>query len=186
MTSRWHFTSTVPLAATAVVAALCAWGCTACGSSGQQVETVPASVLDPDKNAPSQPPSRTEYKLVKKEDTPLFPAPEHAYRTSSGLRFVVFERGKNTTHPASTTNVTVHYEGYTSDGKIFDSSVQRGEPSSFVLDQVIPGWREGVKLMTIGDTFRFWIAEKDAYRGAPDKPAGLLIFDVELVAMEAE
>jgi FKBP-type peptidyl-prolyl cis-trans isomerase len=156
-----------------------------CGSSGHEVETVPASVLDPGKNGPTQAPSRIEYKLVKKEDTALFPAPKHAYRTGTGLRFVVFKRGKNTSHPSSTTNVTVHYEGYTSDGEIFDSSVERGEPSSFVLNQVIPGWREGVKLMTVGDTFRFWIPEKDAYRGAKDKPAGLLIFDVELVDMES-
>ena len=71
------------------------------------------------------------------------------------------------------------------DGKVFDSSVKRGEPSTFQLTQVIPGWREGVKLMTVGDTFRFWIEEKDAYRGAKGKPPGLLIFDVELVAMES-
>lgn len=146
---------------------------------------MPAAVLDPDKNGPTPPPSRIEYKLVKKEDTPLFPAPTNAYRTDTGLQFVVFKRGKNATHPSSTTKVTVHYEGYTTDGKIFDSSVERGEPSSFVLNQVIPGWREGVKLMTVGDTFRFWIPEQEAYRGAKDKPPGLLIFDVELVAMEA-
>jgi peptidylprolyl isomerase len=176
MMSPWHSTCTL-----ALVAALC--GCP--GDGGHGVETVPPSVLDPDKNAPTQPPSRIEYKLVKKEDTPLYPAPEHAYRTGSGLRFVVFERGENTTHPTSSTNVTVHYEGYTSDGNVFDSSVKRGEPSSFVLNQVIPGWREGVKLMTVGDKFRLWIPEKDAYRGAKDKPAGLLIFDVELVAMES-
>jgi FKBP-type peptidyl-prolyl cis-trans isomerase len=155
------------------------------GSSGQAVETVPASVLDPDKSGPTPAPSRTEYKLVKKADTPIYPAPENAYRTSSGLRFVVFKRGKNTTHPLSSTTVTVHYEGYTSDKKIFDSSVKRGEPSSFELSQVVPGWREGVKLMTVGDSFRFWIEEKDAYRGAEGKPAGLLIFDVQLIAMES-
>ncbi len=154
-------------------------------STGSSAETVPASVLDPDKNGPTAPPSRTEYKLVKKEDTKIFPAPDHAYRTSSGLRFVVFKRGKNTTHPLASTEVTVHYDGYTSDGKIFDSSVKRGEPSTFELTQVIPGWREGVKLMTVGDHFRFWIKEQDAYRGAKGKPAGLLIFDVELVGMES-
>ncbi len=155
------------------------------GSSGHTVETVPASVLDPDKNGPTEAPTRIEYKLVKKEDVKIFPAPDHAYRTNSGLRFVVFSRGKNTSHPLSTTNVTVHYVGHTSDGKVFDSSVQRGEPATFELNNVIPGWREGVKLMTVGDSFRFWIEEKDAYRGAKDKPAGLLIFDVELIAMES-
>lgn len=160
----------------------------ACGSSldNPNVETVPASILDPDKAPPAPPPSRIEYKTVKKQDTPIYPAPEHAYRTDSGLRFVVFERGNNTAHPTSTSNVTVHYEGRTSDGKVFDSSIERGEPSSFVLNQVIPGWREGVKLMTVGDRFRFWIPEADAYRGQEGRPQGDLIFDVELVAIEAD
>ena len=110
--------------------------------------------------------------------------PKHAYKTDSGLRFVVFKRGENKSHPHSATSVTVHYQGYTTDGKIFDSSIEREEPTTFVLNQVIPGWREGVKLMTVGDNFRFWIPEKDAYRGAPGKPKGLLIFDVELIDME--
>ena len=156
------------------------------GSDGPKVETVPPSVLDPDKTPKSEPIARAEYKLSDKEDTPVFPAPDDAYTTDSGLKFVVFKRGTASAHPDSTTNVTVHYDGYTADGEIFDSSVQRGEPTSFVLSQVIPGWREGVKLMTVGDQFRFWIPEKEAYRGAPGKPAGLLIFDVELLDMDAE
>ena len=156
----------------------------ACGPKSGPVETVPASVLDPDKNPTTAKASRVEYKLVKKEDTPLFPAPDHAYSTDSGLRFVVYKRGDNNEHPVSTTNVTVHYEGYTTDGKKFDSSLDRGEPTTFMLNQVVPGWREGVRLMTVGDSFRFWIPEKEAYRGAEGKPAGLLIFDVELISME--
>lgn len=156
------------------------------GSEGQNVETVPASVLDPQKQKVEEPTVRAEYKLSKKEDVAIFPPPEDAYSTDSGLQFVVFKRGKASKHPSSNTNVTVHYDGYTSNGEIFDSSIQRNEPTSFVLSQVIPGWREGVKLMTVGDSFRFWIPEKDAYRGAPDKPAGLLIFDVELLDMEAD
>lgn len=157
-----------------------------CGPKAKEAETVPASILDPGSEGPAQPATRTEYKLAKKADTPLGEAPDSAYRTSSGLRFVVFKRGTNTKHPSSTTQVTVHYEGFTTDGKEFDSSVRRGEPTSFVLNQVIPGWREGVKLMTVGDTFRFWIPEKDAYRGVEGKPAGLLIFDVQLLEIAAE
>ncbi len=158
-----------------------------CGvNGGGPVETVPASILDPDGSEAVEAAKRVEYKLASKENTPVFPAPESAYKTDSGLRFVVFKRGEQHTHPTSSSNVTVHYEGRTSDGVVFDSSVARGEPTSFTLDQVIPGWREGVKLMTVGDTFRFWIPEKDAYRGAPGKPAGLLIFDVELIDVESE
>lgn len=156
------------------------------GSDGPKVETVPPSVLDPDKTAKAKPIVRAEYKISDKEDTAIYPPPDDAYTTDSGLKFVVFKRGTGSAHPDSNTNVTVHYDGYTTDGEIFDSSVKRGEPTSFVLSQVIPGWREGVKLMTVGDQFRFWIPEKEAYRGAPGKPAGLLIFDVELLDMGAE
>ena len=163
------------------------WALVSCaGNGGNNVETVPASILDPDGSEAQQAAERVEYKLFVKENTPHFPAPSTAQSTDSGLRFVVLSRGKSHKHPSSTTNVTVHYEGRTTDGEVFDSSIARGEPTSFTLDQVIPGWREGVKLMTVGDTFRFWIPEKDAYRGAPGKPAGLLIFDVELIEMESE
>jgi len=163
------------------------WAFVACGGNrGSSVETVPPSILDPDGSEAEEAAKRVEYKLANKEKTPVFPAPKSAYKTDSGLRFVVFKRGEQHEHPSSTSNVTVHYEGRTSDGTVFDSSIARGEPTSFTLEQVIPGWREGVKLMTAGDTFRFWIPEKDAYRGAPGKPAGLLIFDVELIAVESE
>jgi len=162
-------------------------GLTSCGgSSGDTVETVPAAILDPGSADAVVASKRVEYKLAVKEATPYFPVPESAYSTDSGLRFVVFKRGDKQEHPLSTTNVTVHYEGRTTDKKVFDSSIARNEPASFTLDHVIPGWREGVKLMTVGDVFRFWIPEKDAYRGAPGKPAGLLIFDVELLEMGKE
>jgi peptidylprolyl isomerase len=160
---------------------------TACGGSkGHEVETVPPSVLDPPDGDSDAPPTRIEYKLVDKKDTPYYPPPEGAYRTDSGLRFVVFERGESTVHPTSRTRVTVHYEGRTKDGTVFDSSIQRGEPASFVLKDVIPGWREGVKLMTVGDKFRFWIPEAEAYHGQEGRPQGELIFDVELIDMESE
>ncbi len=159
------------------------WVLLACGgNSGTKVETVPASILDPDGAEAQKAAERVEYKLAVKEKTPYFPPPDSAHRTDSGLRFAVFSRGENHEHPTGTTNVTVHYEGRTSDGEVFDSSIARGEATSFTLDQVIPGWREGVKLMTVGDSFRFWIPEKDAYRGAP----GLLIFDVQLLEMDSE
>ncbi|MCP4447467.1 MAG: FKBP-type peptidyl-prolyl cis-trans isomerase [Myxococcales bacterium] len=150
------------------------------------MEIVPASILDPEGVEAQEAAKRAEYKLASKEETPIFPAPETAYKTDSGLNFVVFGRGESHVHPMSSTAVTVHYEGRTADGEVFDSSIARGEPTSFSLEQVVPGLREGVKLMTVGDTFRFWIPEKDAYRGAPGKPAGLLIFDVELIDMEPE
>jgi peptidylprolyl isomerase len=78
----------------------------------------------------------------------------------------------------------VHYTGWTTDGKMFDSSVTRGRPMSFRLNQVIPGWTEGVQLLVEGDSARFWIPEELAYKGRPGAPPGMLVFDVQLIKIE--
>jgi FKBP-type peptidyl-prolyl cis-trans isomerase len=110
-------------------------------------------------------------------------APEDAEKIASGLASKVLEKGKGTTHPAPTDNVSVHYSGWTTDGKLFDSSVTRGTPATFPLNRVIPGWTEGVQLMVEGEKRRFWIPAKLAYgdNPPPGAPAGLLVFDVELL-----
>jgi FKBP-type peptidyl-prolyl cis-trans isomerase len=110
-------------------------------------------------------------------------APEDAEKTESGLASKVLEKGKGTTHPSPTDNVSVHYSGWTTDGKLFDSSVSRGTPATFPLNRVIPGWTEGVQLMVEGEKRRFWIPGKLAYGDSPPPgaPAGLLVFDVELL-----
>jgi len=77
-------------------------------------------------------------------------------------------------------SVTVHYSGWTTDGKLFDSSVVRGEPATFPLDGVIPGWTEGLQLMVEGEKTRFWIPQQLAYKGQ-SAPYGMLVFDVELI-----
>jgi peptidylprolyl isomerase len=64
---------------------------------------------------------------------------------------------------------------------MFDSSVTRGEPIDFPLNRVIPGWTEGLQLMVVGETRRFWIPSKLAYDGQPGAPQGMLVFDVELL-----
>ena len=74
--------------------------------------------------------------------------------------------------------------GFTNDGKGFDSSISRGKPASFPLNRVIPGWTEGVQLMSVGEERRFWIPEKLAYQGRPGKPPGMLVFDVELLEIK--
>ena len=107
--------------------------------------------------------------------------PEDAERTESGLASKVLTPGEGETHPTGTSRVTVHYSGWTTDGEMFDSSVVRGEPATFPLDQVIPGWTEGVQLMVVGEKRRFWIPEELAYRGMPGRPQGMLVFDVELI-----
>jgi FKBP-type peptidyl-prolyl cis-trans isomerase len=110
--------------------------------------------------------------------------PANAEKTKSGLASVVLKAGTGTAHPTRTSQVTVHYTGWTTDGKMFDSSVARGNPSTFPLDQVIAGWTEGVQLMVIGESRRFWIPEKLAYKG--QDPKGMLVFDIELLAVDGK
>jgi hypothetical protein len=111
-------------------------------------------------------------------------APEHARRSLSGLRWCVLRPGDGNAHPRETDSVTVHYTGWTTDGHMFDSSHSRGEPATFPVSQVIPGWTEGVQLMTVGEIRRFWIPQSLAYGGQMGMPAGMLVFDVELLSIE--
>ena len=110
-------------------------------------------------------------------------APADAKKTKSGLAYKVITPGKGKRHPNAQNQVTVHYTGWTTDGKMFDSSVSRGEPATFPLDQVIAGWTEGVQLMVEGEKTRFWIPEPLAYRGRR-APFGMLVFDVELIKIQ--
>ncbi len=106
--------------------------------------------------------------------------PADAEVTASGLAYKVLTPGTGAS-PTATDEVRVHYTGWTTDGKMFDSSVSRGEPATFPLDRVIPGWTEGLQLMGEGARHRLWIPEPLAYRGMAGKPAGMLVFDVELI-----
>jgi len=110
--------------------------------------------------------------------------PEDAEVTDSGLASKVLTPGTGTEHPSATSNVTVHYTGWTTDGTMFDSSVTRGEPASFPLNRVIPGWTEGLQLMVTGEKRRLWIPEELAYKGQPGRPQGMLVFDVELIEIQ--
>jgi FKBP-type peptidyl-prolyl cis-trans isomerase len=110
--------------------------------------------------------------------------PADASRTTSGLAWRVIEPGTGTRHPRPADRVTVHYTGWTTDGQLFDSSVIRGEPATFRLDEVIAGWTEGVQMMVEGETRRLWIPEPLAYGGRPGAPQGMLVFDVQLIRIE--
>jgi peptidylprolyl isomerase len=111
-------------------------------------------------------------------------APSDAQKTKSGLAYRILTAGTGAVHPKKSNTVTVHYSGWTTDGKMFDSSVMRGQPAAFPLDQVIPGWTEGVQLMVTGEKTRFWIPQRLAYDGQEGKPAGMLVFDVELLSID--
>jgi len=113
--------------------------------------------------------------------------PPSAETTSSGLAYRVLKPGSGGAHPGPTSKVEVHYSGWTLDGKMFDSSVARGETISFGLNQVIPGWTEGVQLMSVGEKTRFWIPGNLAYGDKPSRPgapAGMLVFDIELFGVK--
>src|SRR3989442_15641959 len=107
--------------------------------------------------------------------------PADATKTASGLAWKVLTPGSGKDHPAPSDTVTIHYTGWTTDGKMFDSSVAKGRPSSFRVNGVIPGLGEGLQLMVVGEKARLWIPEDLAYKGGAGHPAGLLVFDVELI-----
>jgi len=113
--------------------------------------------------------------------------PASAKKTASGLAYRVLKPGTGTDHPTETSNVEVQYSGWTTDGKMFDSSVIRGESARFRLGNVIKGWTEGVQLMTAGQKTRFWIPGNLAYGDKPTRPgapAGMLVFDIELISFK--
>jgi peptidylprolyl isomerase len=114
--------------------------------------------------------------------TDVAEAPAEAEKTTSGLASKVIEAGTGKTHPARTDRVTVEYTGWTTDGKMFDSSLTTGKPVTFSLDKVIAGWTEGVQLMVAGETRRFWIPESLAYKGKEGRPQGTLVFEVKLIS----
>jgi FKBP-type peptidyl-prolyl cis-trans isomerase len=122
--------------------------------------------------------------IVVPEDVERPPA--DAKRTASGLAYKFLKRGTGKERPKSSSTVEVHYSGWTPDGKLFDSSVQRGQPTKFPLNGVIKGWTEGVQLMAVGDKARFWIPSALAYGDTPSRPGaptGPLVFDIELLSI---
>lgn len=112
--------------------------------------------------------------------------PENANKTASGLAYRVIKKGGGAGHPTLQSVITIDYSGWTPDGKLFDSSVTRGEKAVFPLNGLISGWKEGLTLMSPGDTYRFWIPGHLAYDSIPNAngPKGMLVFDVTLYSFE--
>jgi FKBP-type peptidyl-prolyl cis-trans isomerase len=125
-------------------------------------------------------------KAAPKAPADVAAAPADANKTASGLASKLLAEGKGESLPKLESVVTVHYSGWTTDGKLFDSSLERGMPATFALNRVILGWQEGVQLMKAGEKRRFWIPAELAY-GAnppPGAPKGMLVFDVELLSFK--
>ena len=112
--------------------------------------------------------------------------PAGAIKTDSGLAFKILTVGLGRAHPTMTSTVTVHYTGWTTDGKMFESSVPSGQPISIAVSGVIPGWSEALQLMVAGEKRRLWIPGNLAYDNDPRQsvPKGMLVFDLELLAVK--
>jgi len=113
---------------------------------------------------------------------------EGIVETESGLQYLQLQAGNGDQHPEPKSKVLAHYHGTLIDGTVFDSSIERGQPLDFGLNQVIKGWTEGLQLMVEGEKFRLFIPSKLAYGNRPAGaiPGGsVLIFDVELIAINS-
>ncbi|RLA19401.1 MAG: FKBP-type peptidyl-prolyl cis-trans isomerase, partial [Gammaproteobacteria bacterium] len=111
---------------------------------------------------------------------------EGVITTTSGLQYLILNEGTGSIHPKASDKVKVHYHGTLIDGTVFDSSVNRGEPISFGLNQVIKGWTEGLQLMVVGEKRRLFIPSNLGYgnRAAGSiAPGSVLTFDVELLGI---
>ena len=161
-----------------VMAALFMAGMVSCGSN----ETATTEQTTPDYGQQIK-----DNKTIGREFMEENAKNDSVVQTTSGLQYMVLKEGTGA-KPGPTDTVTVHYTGRLLDGTVFDSSVERGEPASFPLDKVIPGWTEGLQLMSEGSQYRLFIPSELAYgsKGAGDQilPNSTLIFDVELIKVQ--
>lgn len=137
------------------------------------------------KDTPAEDPTaawrRTPVKRVKAPPDVRKPRKKGTKLTMAGVRYRVMQKGEGKTNPTIDSTVTIHYTGWTTRGRMFDSTLKTGEPATFGLRGLIDGWKDVIQYMVVGDTFRVWIPEKLAYKGKPGRPAGTLVFDIELL-----
>src|SRR5579871_6598644 len=147
--------------------------------------------LTPDVHLDHRPPRRLRVRGLQQggagQPDDVKAPPADAKKTDSGLAYKVLKPGTGKEKPTPADTVEVHYTGWTTDGRMFDSSVKRGQPAHFPVGAVIKGWTEGLQLMTVGEKTRFWIPAGLAYGDTPGggRPAGMLVFDVELLGITA-
>ena len=110
-------------------------------------------------------------------------APEDAERNESGLAWRVLKEGSGDKRPGPDSVVSIHYTGWTPEGEVFMTTGTSNIPKSTHMRSIIPGWYEGLQMMTLGEKRRFWIPAELAYRGQPGRPPGMVVFDIELVAI---
>lgn len=110
--------------------------------------------------------------------------PADVKKTPKGVGYRLLRAGKGGPHPTPTDTVKVHYTGWNTDGRMFDSSVVKNEPAEFSLGGVIAGWTDAIPLMSVGDRYRFWIPDTLAFKGAAGRPQGMLVFEIELLEIK--
>ena len=113
--------------------------------------------------------------------------PKTATRTPSGLALLVLQKGTGTERVAMTSQVRVEFSGWTRDGVLFESTRLSGHPATFAVGNVIPGWNEALQQMVVGEKVRIWVPAALAYGEKPRRrgvPAGDLVYDMELLALE--
>jgi FKBP-type peptidyl-prolyl cis-trans isomerase len=155
--------------------------------SEETQDAKPPTAAEPAAEPAAKPAAEQPEKIMPETPTDVAAAPADAAKTESGLASKILKAGTGDKKPTASDTVTVHYSGWTTDGKMFDSSVSRGEPTSFPLGGVIKGWTEGLQLMVVGEKRRFWIPEGLAYGPAvpgSGRPGGMLCFDVELLGIK--
>lgn len=158
-------------------------------AAGERVRMwFPATLLGPQRPGGPQGELCFEVSLnevTQRAEPPKAPAdvaapPADALKTAKGVAYKVLTPGTGP-KPQGTDRVRVHYSGWTTDGKLFDSSVPDGKPREFAVGGVIAGWTDALLEMPVGSTWRVWIPEELAYKGAPGRPQGMLVFDMELL-----
>ena len=124
---------------------------------------------------------RTPIKKVPAPKDVRQPPKKGATSTMAGVKYRVLKAGTGKDNPKISSQVTIHYTGWTTVGRMFDSTMKTGEPATFGLSGLIDGWKDVIQYMVVGDTFRVWIPQKLAYKGKAGRPAGTLVFDIELL-----
>lgn len=147
------------------------------------------------KPIPGMPPGTLTYEIelltiAKGHQPPKAPAdlaapPAGTSKSPKGVSYRVLAKGKSGIKPGAQDTVRVNFTGWTADGRIFDSSEIKGEPTEFALGGSIVGLQDAIPMLSVGDKARLWIPEELAYKGAPGKPQGMLVYDLELVDTKA-
>lgn len=150
----------------------------------RRIAWLPAKLAHLKKRAFKKGPRTVDFELVNVKVAPIAPKdlkrpPKGATKTASGLIYKKLKAGTGTVKPGPKADVKASYAGWSRKGTCIDFTV-KGEPYKFNLGNVMKGWSEGVQLMVVGDKYRFWIPQRIAYNGLEGRPAGQLVFDIEL------